>query len=111
MLLQFLVPPSITDPPNQIISAKEGKTWQFTCHALGSKPSVVTWYFGGKRHGLPSKAIVTYDGTLILRTITASYQGRYTCVVQNAAGTTSQDKHFFVGKLLTNIMERMLLEP
>lgn len=95
-----LVPPVITEVQKDFVSVKEGKTLLLTCNASGTKPYVVMWYFNGKINPVPSSAVVKYDGSLFFGAITPGCQGRYTCVVKNAAGMTSRNQRVIVGKSL-----------
>ena len=94
----ILVPPNITDAPKKIVEAEEGGSVILTCHASGTKPYVVTWFYNGDSSGLPLYSTVGYDGSLFLRKISARYQGRYTCRVKNAAGSVSHETRIIVSK-------------
>ena len=93
-----LVPPNITDAPKEITEVEEGGSAILTCHASGTKPYVVTWFFNGESSGMPLYTTVGYDGSLFLRELSERSQGKYTCTIKNAAGSVSHETRIIVSK-------------
>ena len=47
---------------------------------------------------MPYHSSVGYDGNLVLRRVSASSGGKYTCIVKNAAGSVSHNTKIVVSK-------------
>ena len=88
----------MTDVPKKLMEVDEGGSAILICRASGTKPNVVTWSFKGDSSSMPLYSNVGYDGSLFLRKISIRSQGKYTCIVKNAAGSVEYETRVVVSK-------------
>ncbi|XP_028850828.1 basement membrane-specific heparan sulfate proteoglycan core protein isoform X4 [Denticeps clupeoides] len=83
------VPPTVTSPPAESITAARGQTITFTCVAVGTPTPIITWRLNWGH--IPLSARITMKsvnghGTLTIRDVKEADQGAYTCEAINAKG-------------------------
>ncbi|KAK7132379.1 hypothetical protein R3I93_018809 [Phoxinus phoxinus] len=82
-------PPTVTNPPEESITAVRGDTVTFTCSAIGVPIPIITWRLNWGH--IPANSRITMAsengrGTLTIRDVKEGDQGAYTCEAINAKG-------------------------
>lgn len=90
----------MTNVTKKMIVAEEGGSVVLTCLASGTRPYVVIWSYKGDSSSMPLYSNIEYDGSLVLHKMSISSQGKYRCVVKNAAGSASHETRIIVSKCL-----------
>uniref|UniRef100_A0A8C5CWQ2 Heparan sulfate proteoglycan 2 n=1 Tax=Gadus morhua TaxID=8049 RepID=A0A8C5CWQ2_GADMO len=82
-------PPSVTNPPQEAVSAARGETVTFSCQAVGVPTPIITWRLNWGHipaSGRVSMSSKNGHGVLIIRDVKEADQGAYTCEAINAKG-------------------------
>ncbi|XDV46077.1 hypothetical protein PO909_014036, partial [Leuciscus waleckii] len=82
-------PPTVTNPPEESITAARGDTVTFTCSAIGVPIPIITWRLNWGHIPANSRITMTNEngrGTLTIRDVKEGDQGAYTCEAINAKG-------------------------
>ncbi|KAK7488478.1 hypothetical protein BaRGS_00020263, partial [Batillaria attramentaria] len=88
--------PVITHPPADI-STVEGNPANFTCDASGDPQPRITWYRQGVEVQTGREFELLSDGhVLVVRQVTRTLQGTYTCRADSAAGSIASNARLIV---------------
>ncbi|XP_030623830.1 basement membrane-specific heparan sulfate proteoglycan core protein [Chanos chanos] len=82
-------PPTVTNPPEETITAVRGETVTFTCAAVGVPTPIITWRLNWGHIPVSSRVSMTSEngrGTLTIRDVKEGDQGAYTCEAINSKG-------------------------
>uniref|UniRef100_A0A8C8SDJ6 Contactin-3 n=1 Tax=Pelusios castaneus TaxID=367368 RepID=A0A8C8SDJ6_9SAUR len=86
LTVQALAPDFRLSPMKQLIPAARGGEVIIPCQPRAAPKSIVLWTKGTELLINSSRVTITPDGTLILRNISKSDEGKYTCFAENFMG-------------------------
>ena len=84
----FLVPPSIVESPTDII-VTAGRTVEIRCSAYGAPKPIITWIKNNVHITEANRYSVSKSGTLSIRDVGKTDEGRYECAARNSIGAAS----------------------
>ncbi|XP_033618099.1 contactin-2 isoform X2 [Fukomys damarensis] len=86
LAVQALAPDFRQNPVRRLIPAARGGEISIACQPRAAPKATVLWSKGTEILGNSSRVTVTLDGTLVIRNISRSDEGRYTCFAENFMG-------------------------
>ena len=94
----------VTAPVGSDVTALPNGTISFDCPSSGNPPPIVSWFRNGEEVIAKGRAKIHANGTFTIQLLEPRDSARYTCRVENVAGSDNLTSHLTVKGLFLKII-------